>query len=132
MSVKAQIKGYVYKVSEPYTVGNNGTEKQDLILKQPARRNEFGEVKGKDEYFKLEIIGKKVAELNLNNSIAGALAECNVWFRSNYWQKEGNYGFIIGAGLESIQLIGGNPTPAAAAPALVPTPVAASSDDLPF
>ncbi len=83
MSVKATMKGFITLIHPTEGIGEKKTKIQRVEFMTPAWRDEFGEVKGNDEFWLLTVMGKKVDEFDLDTVIApntSYKAEITVYF----------------------------------------------------
>lgn len=104
---KVELKGYVLIVNQPEEVGEKKTKKQTVILKVPAYRDEFGDTKGQDEEWPLDIMGDNVAKFNLTTEAQGKRAKCTVYVNGNKFIKKSDNteGWTINARLGAIDLL---------------------------
>lgn len=80
---KVELKGKIEEITVVYIVGEKGTKKQDLILKVPAYVDAFGDVKGKDEFWQISLMGDTIEKTNLNKDMIGRNAKVAAWLNSN-------------------------------------------------
>lgn len=98
--------GIVKKVTAVETVGINSTKKQMLILHVPAYRDQFGQVKGQDDYFELTAIGKKVDDLKLSASLVEKKVEVECYLNGRQYDKaDGAKGYAHNLNLNSIKVL---------------------------
>jgi hypothetical protein len=79
---KIELKGTITGVGAIEKVGKNEMLKQLVIFKVPAYRDDFGETRGTDEDWLLEVIGNNVNELKLSNVDEGKKAKITVFVES--------------------------------------------------
>lgn len=132
---KIILKGIVQGITPVETVGQNNTQKQSLILFVPGYVDGFGDKKGIDETWSPDVLGDKIAKLNLNAQMIGQRAECVVYVSSRAHTKLGKTAYFIGASLAEIKLLGKSNMPTQGVTAEVPVAgvaAGADDDDLPF
>jgi len=105
--MKIEIKGFMHKVL-PVTTSTtkNGTyKKQDIIIRKPPFTDEFGETKGKDQFFKFSISENRITIINAGSTMEGK--KCIVAGYLNGFEYNGNgateYGLSLS--LNSLNLI---------------------------
>lgn len=84
---KITLKGTFISVTPARKVGETGKEIfiQDLIFKVPGYVDSFGDKKGQDEYWQIQIIGEdNVRKHNLSIDLETQKATLNVWINSKY------------------------------------------------
>lgn len=103
---KIQLKGIVKHVSSVETVGDKGTKKQSVGLFVPGYVDEFGDKKGRDEEWEIDLFNEKITNLGLNNNLVDKRAVVTVYVSSNRVQnRDGKDIFIINANLGDIKLL---------------------------
>lgn len=116
---KIELKGYVLFVNRPETIGEKQTPKQVLILRVPAFRDEFGDTRGQDEEWPLDILGDNVAKFDLRPEAIGKRAKCTVYLNGQKFTKKADNteGWTINARLGAIELLSaqGDSAPASSA-----------------
>lgn len=125
-SPKVTIKGIVKSVGDIEFIGEKRDfPKQRIIIYKPAFTDEFGQQKGKPDYFPFDILGDKVDMLNITEHHIGKKVECEVYFSGSEFQKsDTSFGYAINANLSKITIVGTAPrTVAQSEP---------NEDDLPF
>lgn len=65
MSKKLELVGYFHEIGKPETVGTKDTKKQRIIFMLFGYQNRAQGINEPDEPWLMEVIGKKVDELNL-------------------------------------------------------------------
>jgi hypothetical protein len=77
MSIKTTIKGFVHKVREPRKGRNNETYYQDVVIRKPARQDEFVEKRGNDDFYPVLVFSKDRSKMHTPNIIGKKVeAEC--------------------------------------------------------
>ena len=79
---KVELKGTITAVGAVETVGQNSMLKQLIVLSVPAYTDSFGDKKGKDEDWLLEIIGDNVTNLGLSSVHENKKVKCTVFIES--------------------------------------------------
>ena len=112
--MKANLKGVVKEVGPIETVGEKGTKKQTIILFVPGFVDQFGDKKGRDEHWPLDIMGDNVAKLNMQPTAIKQKAECTIYVSGTAFDKKdfSGVGYAINANLVEIKLIGEFANPA--------------------
>lgn len=113
---KIELKGIVKEITKVENVGKDGTtKKQSLILFVPGYVDGFGEKRGDDEEWSLDIFNKKIEQLNLNDNLLDKKVVCSVYVSSRYFKtNEGKELYIVNSNLADISLFETNaPAPAA-------------------
>ncbi|MCX2473543.1 hypothetical protein OQZ33_04280 [Pedobacter sp. MC2016-05] len=105
---KLTLKGFVKEVGTIETVGDKATKKQTIIFFIPGYVDQFGDKKGRDEHWPLDVMGDNIAKLNITKDAVEQKAEVIVYVSGNIFQKKdlaGN-GYAINANLAEIKLLG--------------------------
>lgn len=107
---KIELRGIVKEVTEIENVGRDGTtRKQSLILFVPGYVDQFGEKKGDDEEWALDIFNKKIDQLALNDNLLDKKVVCTVYVSSRYFKTtEGKELYIVNSNLADIKLFEAN------------------------
>lgn len=135
---KIILKGVVKEITAIETVGTNNTQKQSVILFVPGYVDGFGDKKGIDETWSLDIMGDKIGKFAIQKSAVNQKAECEVYVSSRAYTKDEKTSHFIGATLAKITLLGASNMTAQGAAELPnhATPVGEGAgkddDDLPF
>jgi hypothetical protein len=113
--MKAILKGVIKEVGAIETVGEKLTKKQRIILFVPGYVDQFGEKKGRDEHWPLDVMGDNVAKLNLQNTAVKQKVECTVYISGNVFDKVdlSGVGYAINANLVEVKMLGEFANPAA-------------------
>jgi hypothetical protein len=91
---KIDLKGFVSAVGQIQTIGANNTKKQEVVLHVPAYRDQFDEVKGKDEHWLIELIGEEIInKYNLNQTNVKMKCKATVFINSRMFTPEGGKTF---------------------------------------
>lgn len=103
---KVQLKGIIKRVLRPETVGQNNVRKQTLILEVPAYTDEWGEKRGEDEEWAIDLFNDRIDKANLSTGMQGKRAIVDVYLNSRKFQRQndGTDGYIINAVLGRIEL----------------------------
>lgn len=113
---KIELKGIVKSVSQIENIGkDSATRKQSLILFVPGYHDEFGDQKGKDEEWRLDVFNKKIDDLNLNSNVIDKRVRCIIYLNSQRVEgKEPNAPemYFINANLSDMKVVDGNSTTA--------------------
>lgn len=103
---KIQLKGIVKHVSSVETVGDKGTQKQSIGLFVPGYVDEFGDKKGQDEEWEIDLFNEKITSVGLNNNLIDKKAIVTVYVNSRRVKNRDNEDiFIINANLGDIKLL---------------------------
>ena len=104
---KIELKGYILKVNSPEIVGEKNTAKQTIIFKVPGYVDEFGDKKGQDEEWPLDVMGDNVTKLSLTSSHQGKRAKATVYVNGQKYirKSDSTEGWIINARLHTIEVI---------------------------
>lgn len=81
---KIELKGMFVSVNPAIVVGENKTLVQKVIFKVPAYTDQFGEKKGKDELWEIQVIGDNVEKHNLTTDLEDKKAILDVFINSKY------------------------------------------------
>jgi hypothetical protein len=116
---KLEIKAIIKHVGEVETFTNYF--KQRIIVMVPGYVDQFGDKKGKDEYWPVDIFGDKIDRYNLRPSHVNEKADVKLFVAgSRFEKKDGTgVGYAINCNLDSITLLGQSTAPV-------------EEDDLPF
>lgn len=79
---KLELKGTITNVGAVEQVGLKEMNKQLIVLSVPAYTDSFGDKKGNDEDWLLEIIGDNVYNLSLTEQHIGKRVKCTVFVES--------------------------------------------------
>lgn len=103
---KIELKGIVKGVTEVQNVGKDGaTRKQSIILFVPGYRDEFGDQKGEDEEWKLDMFNKRIDDIGANSNLIDKRVKCIVYINSSkVIGKEGETLHFVNTNLGKIQL----------------------------
>lgn len=103
---KIQLKGKFTLVMGAVPKGQNGLLVQNFEFTVPAYVDGFGDVKGKDEIWSIDIIGDKIKELNVTPKYEGKRAILDVFVNSNRFKvkETGLDAFAINAVLWKVEL----------------------------
>lgn len=83
---KIQLKGKVFAVYTPEVVGTGDKtlKKQTIIFLVPAWKDQFGDEKGRDEYWEVDIIGDdNIAKFAIVQEYEGRNAVADLYLNSN-------------------------------------------------
>ena len=114
--MKSTLKGIVKEVGPIETVGEKNTKKQRIILFVPGYVDQFGDKKGRDEHWPLDVMGDNVEKLNIQKTAVKQKAEVTVYISGNVFDLKdfAGVGYAINATLAEIKLMGEFANPAAA------------------
>jgi hypothetical protein len=103
-----ELKAKIVAVGPCDFVGENKTPKQDIIVMVPGFVDGFGDKVGKDEQWKISVMGDNVAKLGIAPNAVDKKAKLKVYLNSNCLPareagKDDMY--IINAVLASIEII---------------------------
>lgn len=89
------LKGKVTDVSAVSYVGDNQTALQTITLFVPGYHDGF-EQKGRDQYWQLQALGQKVADLNMSPALKDKIIEVKCYLDSQYIEpkESGQKGFF--------------------------------------
>lgn len=82
----------VYPVKE---VGEDNLKVQSFDFKVPAYRDEFGDVKGKDELWNIQIIGDAIDKHRVNDTLEGKKGHVKLWLNSKVVSSPGKSDLCI-------------------------------------
>ncbi|WP_285055179.1 DUF3127 domain-containing protein [Pedobacter ginsengisoli] len=101
---KLELKGMILTVNQPETVGEKNTKKQTFILKIPAYRDEYGDIRGKDEEWEIAVMGDNVDKFAMTRDHQGKKAKCSIYLNGQKYTKKSDNteGWIINATLAEI------------------------------
>jgi hypothetical protein len=131
--LKAPLKGFLQEVGPLEEFGVNKTLKQRITLFVPGWVNEFGEKKGKDNQWDIDIFGADAIDRhNVQDRHVGAKVEVEVYIASTYYQSQssGWTGCIVNVNLKSFKVL--EAAPEKGAPVEVQIKPSGEDDDLPF
>ena len=103
-----ELKGKIAWVGPVHLVGENRTQKQEFIFFVPGYVDGFGDKVGRDENWKISIMGENVAKIGMEPRLTvDKKAKVKIYLNSNYLPfvegKEPVY--IINAVLASIEIL---------------------------
>ena len=103
---KIQLKGIIKEVSTIGLIGNYApTPHQIVTLLVPGFTDSYGEKRAKDELWKINIIGEKVARFNLHDqNIVEKKANVEVYLNSNSVMRDGELKSFISANLSNLEI----------------------------
>lgn len=111
---KIELRGIVKEITKVENVGNQGSKKQSLILFVPGYVDGFGEKRGDDEEWCLDIFNKRIEQLNLNDNLLEKKVVCTVYVSSRFVKlADGKEFYTVNTNLGDISLFEAN-TPAPA------------------
>lgn len=85
---KIQLKGKVIAVLPVETVGEKNTKKQSLVFQVPAYVDAFGDRRGEDEMWRVDVIGEeRISKFNLTDTLEGKNATIDLYINSNRIDK---------------------------------------------
>lgn len=146
---KVPLNGFIEDVGNVQFVGANNTPKQEILLRVPAWRDNFGETKGTDDFWKITIMGDKIDRWNLHSRHIGSKVKTEVFIASKQYtsKKDSSIGYMVNVSLSSIEFVsaaqphynqqsqqtahGSQPDPALSSPEYLNNR-AGEEDDLPF
>lgn len=101
---KIPLNGFIEEVGNVSFVGANNTAKQEILLRVPAWRDEFGETKGPDDYWKIAILGDKIDRFNIHSRHIGSRVKSEVFVNSRqyYSKKDNSVGYMVNVTLATI------------------------------
>lgn len=104
---KIELKGTIVNVFPVEEIGDKKTPKQSIVVFVPAYKDEWGDVKGKDEHWQLDILGKdNIEKMGFNKTFEGMKGTFRVWLNSKLVQSKtpGNPDmYIINASLANTE-----------------------------
>lgn len=85
------IRGKIYEVSPVTLVGkNNDLKKQTIIVNVPPRVDDFGDVKGKEQFWEIAILGDDCDKFNIKQETHELKkAEFKMYLDSDIYKQEG-------------------------------------------
>lgn len=105
---KIILKGIVKRVMPAvnYGSGSQAGRRQSVILFVPGYTDEFGDKKGQDEEWQLDIFNEKIEKLALNTNLHEKRVEAVVYVNSRKFQKRdtGEDMWMMSANLGSLKL----------------------------
>lgn len=129
---KIQLKGFLVNIGQLEEVGANKTIKQSVILKVPGYVDSFGDKKGNDEYWQIDMLNDAIDKFNIQERHKNAKVKADVYVNSNWWENKttGKSGCVVNVRMAAIEFVDGaklaNTNPANS---VSPDP---ADDDLPF
>lgn len=101
------LKGIIKEIKpiEYYGEGNTG-RRQTMVLFEPGYVNEYGEKKGRDHMWGIDIFNEKIDALALNNNCVDKKATVEVYLGSSEFQKKDGSGniYIVSVNLKELKL----------------------------
>lgn len=100
MATKVELKGKILVVNPTITVGVNNLKKQVIHLHMTGEQNEFGDAKGPDQIWEINVLGEHIEKVSLTKQDEGKLGTATVFLNSK--TVRGNAGvdiYIINATL---------------------------------
>lgn len=131
--LKSPLKGFLQSVGPLEEVGANKTIKQRISVFVPGWINEFGEKKGKDQQWDIDIFGAEAIDRhNVQDRLVGSKVEVEVYISSTYYESQatGWTGCIYNTNLKSFKVL--EVAPEKGAPPSVEAGADIPDDDLPF
>lgn len=109
---KIPLNGFIQEVGNVQFVGNNNTAKQEILLRVPGWRDEFGEQKGPDDFWKITIMGDKIDKWNIHERHIGSRVKTEVFINSRQYtsKKDNSIGYMVNVTLASIDFSQNNST----------------------
>jgi hypothetical protein len=101
---KLELKGVFTEVGAVRTVGEKETRIQDLMFLVPAYRDGYGEVKGDDEVWNVQVMGKRIDDLKLDATFVGKKAKLTCFANSKTFTKDGKTSIFVNISLGSLEL----------------------------
>ena len=101
---KIPLNGFIEEVGNVHFVGNNNTAKQEILLRVPGYRDEFGEQKGPDDFWKITIMGDKIDKWNIHSRHIGSKVKTEVFINSRQYvsKKDNSIGYMVNVTLATI------------------------------
>lgn len=85
---KIELKGTVIAVMPVQTVGDKGTKKQNFVFQVPGYVDGFGDKKGEDEMWSIDVVGEdRIKKFNLTDDLERRKATIQVYINSNLIPK---------------------------------------------
>lgn len=85
---KIELKGFIDAIGKEETFGEKNTRVQKIVFKVPPYTDEYGDTKGKPEYWEISVMGDKIDTLDLNNKITDSRkAKLKCFVNSKVWYK---------------------------------------------
>lgn len=81
---KIELKGFFVSITPALRVGQNDTLLQKFVFKVPGYTDSFGDKKGQDEYWEIQVFGDSVAKHNLTADLEEKKAKLTVFINSKY------------------------------------------------
>lgn len=130
---KISLKGWLVNVGDLVEVGANRTIKQSVIIKVPGWVDQFGEKKGRDEYWEADMLNDAIDKFNIRDHQKNAKVEVELYVNSSWYENKetGKTGCIVNVRLASIKFLDNVAKTEAPAPVDV-SAVPGEDDDLPF
>lgn len=110
---KLTLKGIVKQVKNEERVGAKAeTRKQSLILTVPAFVDAFGDKRGNDEEWSLDLLNERIDQFNLNTSLHGKKVVAEIYISSQriISNKDNSEMHIINARLAKLEVYQAQPT----------------------
>ncbi|MDX3913804.1 MAG: hypothetical protein QHC79_09710 [Pseudosphingobacterium sp.] len=103
---KITLKGIVQRVGKVETVGqNNETRKQSIIITVPAYVDAFGDKRGSDEEWSLDLLNDRIEQFNLSTALHGKKVVVEAYVGSQKISKsDGSEMYFINARLGKIEV----------------------------
>jgi len=105
---KITLKGIVKHVTtvESYGTGSTQGTRQSLILFVPGYVDGWGDKKGQDEEWQLDVFNDKIQRLGLNSNLVDKRVEAVVYVTSKRYKRRDNGAdmWMIGATLNEVKL----------------------------
>lgn len=102
---KLQLKGIVKQVMPVETYGTNAGRRQSLILFVPGYVDGFGDKRGQDEEWQIDVFNDKIDKFSLNSNLHDKRVSVELYVNSRKIQgREGQDMWIINAVLSDIKL----------------------------
>lgn len=103
---KIELRGIVKEVTKVEHIGAGGqTRKQSLILFVPGYVDQFGEKRGEDEEWSLDIFNNKIEQFALNDNLIDKKVVCIVYVNSRCVKlDDGREFYNVNSNLANISL----------------------------
>lgn len=102
--MKVEIKGFVHHLDEIKETKNHNYV-QDVIIKKPARTNEFGETIGKDQFYKCTVFRKDKQDLPDPFEYAGKKVSCEAYLNGEEFTTTNGLAYALKLNVKELKLL---------------------------
>jgi nickel-dependent lactate racemase len=107
--MKIQLKGFVHKVSEVVSKASSDrstfNQEQSIIIMVPGYTDQFGDKKGKDEFWEFKLFNDKIDRFNIRPHFEGKKVVVDGFLNSRTYKKNGEDAYVLSLVLADIKTL---------------------------